>query len=141
MHMNTYLSFRGECEDAFNFYAECLDGKVGELFRYAGSPLANEVPADWRNKVMHGSVRIGDAVLMGADSAPDQYEKPQGFSLSLHMTSTAQAERIFERLVNGGRVLMPLEKTFWAARFGVLVDRFGVSWSINCEGSDDAVRT
>ena len=82
---------------------------------------------------------IGDQVLMGADMLPEQYEKPQGFSLSLQIQSTTQAERIFQLLAEEGTVMMALEKTFWAARFGVLVDRFGIRWQINCEGSDQVV--
>ena len=134
--MNPYLSFGGDCEEAFNFYEECLDGKLGEIFRYAGTPVSEHVPADWQNKVMHGSMTIGEQVLMGADIAPDRYEKPQGFSLSLQIKSTTQAERIFQLLAKDGTVVLPLQKTFWAARFGVLVDRFGISWMINCEGSE-----
>jgi PhnB protein len=135
--MNPYLSFSGDCEAAFKFYEECLDGKLGEIFRYGGSPMAEQVPADWQNKVMHGSVTIGGHVLMGGDVAPDRYERPKGFSLSLQIQSTAQAERIFTRLAKDGTVMMPLEKTFWAARFGMLVDAFGIPWLINCEGSDE----
>jgi PhnB protein len=134
--MNPYLSFNGECEAAFKFYEQCLDGKLGEIFRYAGTPMAKQVPPDWQNKVMHGSLTIGDQVLMGGDVAPDRYEKPKGFSLSLQMTSTTQAERIFQLLAQDGTVVMPLEKTFWAARFGMVVDRFGIPWLINCEGSE-----
>ena len=136
-HADDRLSeLRGDCEAAFKLYEECLDGKLGEIFRYGGTPLADQVRADWQNKVMHGSVTIGDHVLMGGDVAPDQYKKPQGISLSLQMRNTAQAERIFHRLAQEGTVVMPLEKTFWAARFGMLVDRFGIPWLINCEGSD-----
>jgi PhnB protein len=136
MQMNAYLSFNGECEAAFKFYEECLDGKIGEIFRYAGTPLAEQVPAEWQNKVMHGSLAIGDDVLMGGDVAPERYEKPKGFSLSLQMKSTTQAEHIFQLLAKDGTVVMPLQETFWAARFGMLVDRFGIPWLINCGGSD-----
>ena len=139
MQMNTYLSFRGECEAAFKFYEECLDGKLGEIFRYAGTPLADQVPADWQNKVMHGSLAIGEHVLMGGDVAPDRYEKPQGFSLSLQMNDATQAERLFHLLAKDGTVMLPLEETFWAARFGMVVDRFGIPWLINCEGAEQAV--
>jgi PhnB protein len=139
MQMNTYLSFHGECEAAFKFYEECLDGTLGEIFRYAGTPMAAQVPADWQNKVMHGSVTIGDHVLMGGDVAPERYEKPQGFSLSLQIKSTTQADRIFRLLAREGTVVMPLEETFWADRFGMIVDRFGIPWLINCEGSDQTV--
>jgi PhnB protein len=137
VQINPYLSFNGQCEAAFRFYEECLDGKLGEIFRYAGTPLAEQVPADWQNKVMHGSLAIGDQVLMGGDVVPDRYERPQGVSLSLQIKSAAQAERIFNLLANEGTVVMPLEKTFWAERFGMLVDRFGIPWLINCEGSDE----
>jgi PhnB protein len=136
MQMTTYLSFNGQCEAAFKFYEQCLGARPGPIFRYAGTPMANDVPAEWSDKVMHASVTIGGQALMGGDVAPDRYQEPKGFSLSLQIENTADAERIFQELVKGGKVVMPLEKTFWAARFGVLVDRFGIQWLINCEGSD-----
>jgi PhnB protein len=77
-------------------------------------------------------------VLMGGDVAPDRYEQPKGFSLSIQIKNAAEAERIFHALARDGRVVMPLEKTFWAERFGMLVDRFGIPWLINCEESDQA---
>jgi len=136
MQMNPYLSFKGDCEEAFKLYEKCLGGQPGAIFRYAGSPMADSVPADWSDKIMHGSITIGDQTLMGADVTPDQYEEPKGFSLSLQIKSTADAERIFHELAKDGRVLMPLEKTFWAALFGMVIDRFGIPWLINCEESD-----
>jgi PhnB protein len=136
MQMTTYLSFQGDCEAAFKFYEQCLGARLGPIFRYAGSPLADQAPPDWHDKIMHGSIMLGDQTLMGADIAPDQYETPKGFSISLQIKSTADAERIFQGLAKEGRVVMPLEKTFWAERFGMVVDRFGIPWLINCEGSD-----
>ena len=136
MQISPYLSFKGECEAAFTFYQRCLGGQLGAIFRYGGSPLEMNVPAEWSDKVMHGSVTVGDLMLMGGDVAPDRYEEPKGFSLSIQLTSTADAERIFHELSTDGRLVMPLEQTFWAARFGMLVDRFGIPWLINCEGSD-----
>ena len=136
MQVNPYLSFNGDCEAAFTLYQQCLGGQLGTLVRYAGSPMAHQVPAEWQDKIMHGSVTVGDQVLMGADEAPGRYEEPKGFWLSIQITSTTDAERIFHELADGGRVVMPLEKTFWAERFGVLVDRFGIQWLINCESSD-----
>lgn len=85
---------------------------------------------------MHGSVRIGNQVLMGADEGPDRYQEPKGFTLSLQMKDAVEAERIFRELGAGGRVVMPLERTFWAERFGMVIDRFGIPWTINCEGAD-----
>jgi PhnB protein len=136
MQMNAYLSFKGDCEAAFKFYERCLGGQLGTIFRYAGTPLADQVPADWSDKVMHGSLTVGGQVVMGGDVAPDRYEEPKGISMSLHIKRTADALRIFHELANGGRIVMPLAKTFWAACFGMLVDRFGIPWLINCEGSD-----
>lgn len=133
MQVSPYLSFNGECERAFSLYEHCLGATRRSIFRYGGSPMADQVPADWQGKVMHGSVTIGSLVLMGGDVVPDRYEEPKGFSLSVQLSSTADAERIFAELSQGGRIVMPLEKTFWAARFGMLVDRFGIPWLINCE--------
>ncbi len=136
MQMSPYLSFKGECEAAFKFYERSLGGQLGAIFRYGGTPLEHLVPADWSDKVMHGSLTLGAQVLQGADVAPDRYEEPRGVSLSLQIESTADAERIFHDLARDGRIVVPLEQTFWAARFGMLVDRFGIPWLINCEGSD-----
>jgi PhnB protein len=86
---------------------------------------------------MHGSVTVGGMELMGADVAPDRYEAAKGFSLSINLTDVADAERIFKELSAGGTMVMPLENTFWAERFGMVVDRFGMSWMINC-GSGEA---
>jgi PhnB protein len=133
VQMNPYLSFKGDCEAAFKLYERCLGGQLGPLFRYAGTPLADQVPRDWSDKIMHGSLTVGDQVIMGGDVAPDRYEEPKGFSMSLHLKRTADADRIFHELAGGGRVVMPLEKTFWAARFGMLVDRFGIPWLVNCD--------
>jgi PhnB protein len=135
MEMTPYLSFKGDCEAAFKFYEQCLGAEPGAIFRYEGSPAAKEVPPEWSAKVMHGSIKVGSQLLMGADVAADQYEQPKGFSLSLQIKGVADAERIFRDLSAGGKVVMPLEKTFWAARFGVVVDRFGIQWLINCEES------
>jgi PhnB protein len=136
MQMTTYVNFRGQCEDAFKFYETTLGAKIGPVFRYAATPLADDVPADWRNKIMHGSLTIGSNVLMADDAVPGRYEQPQGFSLSLQMNDPSDAERVFDALAAEGRVVTPLGKTFWAARFGVVVDRFGIRWLINCDGSD-----
>jgi PhnB protein len=138
MQMSTYLSFRGDCEAAFTFYQRCLGGQLGPIFRYGGSPAADQAPADWQDKVMHGSVTVGGQVLMGADIVPDRYEPTRGVSLSLQMNDPAEAERIFGELAEGGRVRMPLEKTFWAERFGMVVDRFGIPWLVNCEAGAPA---
>jgi PhnB protein len=136
MRMNPYLSFKGDCEAAFTFYEQHLDAQPGPIFRYGGSPMSGDVPPDWSNKIMHGTVTVGGQVLMGGDVAPERYEAPKGFSLSLQIDRISEAERVFHALGEGGTVVMPLEQTFWAARFGMIVDRFGIPWLINCETSE-----
>jgi len=138
MQMNPYLSFNGDCEAAFKLYEQCLGAKLGPIFRYGESPMADQAPANWSNKIMHGSLTIGDQLVMGADLMPEKYEQPKGISLSLQIQSTDEAERVFQELSQDGRVVMPLEKRFWAERFGVVVDRFGIPWLVNCVGSDVA---
>ena len=138
MEMSPYLSFKGDCEAAFTFYQQCLGAKPGALFRFDGSPMAKHVPADWANKIMHGSVTVGNQVLMGSDVRPDQYEATKGISLSLQLNNPAEAERIFNELARDGTIVMPIAKTFWAERFGMLVDRFGIPWLVNCEGAPAA---
>jgi len=133
MQVNPYLSFNGQCEAAFTFYEQCLGARLGAIFRYSGSPMADQVPPDWQDKVMHGSVTIGGQVLMGGDVTPLSYEEPKGFNLSIQIGDTSEAERIFHELARDGTITMPLEKTFWAARFGMVRDRFGIPWLINCE--------
>ena len=133
MQVSPYLSFNGQCELAFRLYERSLGGQRGPIFRYGGSPMEDQVPPDWHDKIMHGSIAIGGLVLMGADVVPASYEEPKGFSLSLQMADVAEAERIFQDLSQNGRVVVPLETTFWAARFGMVVDPFGIPWTINCE--------
>ena len=134
MEISTYVSFNGDCEAAFKFYEEVLGAKHGLLFRYADSPMTDVLPEGWGTKIMHGSVRIGAILLEGADAPPERYLKPQGFSLSLNVANADEAERVFERLGDGGEVRYPIAKTFWSERFGMVVDRFGIPWMISCEG-------
>ena len=99
------------------------------LFEDAG---LSQVPADWRNKVMHAQLTIGDALLFGSDAPPNQYEKPQGISVALAVLDPADAERKFKALSEGGNVTMPIQQTFWAQRFGMVTDKFGIPWMVNC---------
>lgn len=134
MQLNTYLSFNGQCEEALNLYAKCLNGKIAFMMKNGESPMADKMPDELKNRVMHATLHFGDQVIMGADAPPQYYSQPQGFSVSISVKEVAEAERIFNALSAGGTVKMPLEKTFWAERFGMFVDRFGTPWMINCEG-------
>ena len=133
MQLNPYLFFNGKCEAAFKFYAQLLGGKIIAMMTHAGTPAENQVPPEWREKIIHARMVIGDQLLMGSDAPPGHFQPPQGFSVSLMVDNTEDAERIFPTLAENGTVRMPLQKTFWAIRFGMVVDRFGIPWMINCE--------
>ena len=132
MQLNPHLHFNGECEAAFKFYEQCLGGKITFMMPYDGLPVAEQVPAPWRNKILHAELTVGDDVLTAADVPPDRYQRPQGFSVILSASDPVEAERIFQALTENGTVQLPLQETFWAARFGMLTDRFGIPWMINC---------
>jgi PhnB protein len=133
MQLNPYLTFGGQCEAAFKFYAKVLGGKIEAMMPHEGTPAAEHVPPEWRSKIMHARLTVGDKVLMGSDAPPAHHEPMKGFSVTLGVEDPADAERIFHALAENGTVRMPIQQTFWAARFGMLVDRFGTPWMINCE--------
>lgn len=133
--MNPYLLFNGDCEAAIRFYEKSLGGKVEAMFTHEGTPMEKLVPVEWRKKIIHARLALGDKVLMASDCPPDRYVKPQGFSVNLDFKTPAEAERVFGALAENGSVQMPLQQTFWAARFGMVTDRFGTPWMINCESA------
>jgi PhnB protein len=133
MRVNPYLVFDGQCEAAFKFYADCLGGKIEAMLTHGGSPAEAHVPPEWRDKILHARLTVGQDVLMGSDAPPGRFEPPKGFSVTIQLTDPAEAERIFRRLEDGGTVTMPIQQTFWATKFGMLVDRFGTPWMVNCQ--------
>ena len=133
MQVNAYLLFDGRCEEAFRFYEKCFNGKIVAMLTHKGTPAEEHVPARWVDKILHARLDIGDQVLMASDAPPERYEKPAGFSVSLQVKTPAEAERLFNALAEKGQIRMPLEKTFWSPSFGMLVDRFGIPWMINCD--------
>jgi PhnB protein len=108
MQLNPYLSFNGQCETAFKFYQRCLGGEIVAMFTYAGSPMAEQTPAEWQNKIMHARLVVDDKVLMGSDAPPDRYDGTKGFSVTVGVDDPAEAERIFKTLSANGTVQMPL---------------------------------
>jgi PhnB protein len=132
MQLSPYLVFDGKCEAAFKFYAKVLGGKIEAMMPHEGTPAAEHVPSEWRSKIIHARLVAGDKVLMGSDAPPDRYEAMKGMSVMLGVEKPVEAQRIFDALAEGANVRMPLQKTFWAERFGMLVDRFGTPWMINC---------
>lgn len=133
MQIHPYLLFKGDCEQAFQYYEKALGGKIEAMIRHEGTPAEAHVSPEWRRKIMHARLTVGDQALMGSDAPLERFERPQGFSVSLQVKSPAEAERVFNSLAEGGTVRMPIQQTFWSARFGMLVDRFGIPWMINCE--------
>jgi len=133
MELNPYLVFDGQCEAALKFYQKVLGGEIVAMMSHEGTPAAGHVPAEWRNKIMHARLALGDKLLMGSDAPPDRYEAMKGFSVTLGVSDPAEADRIFHTLADKGTIRMPIQETFWATRFGMLVDQFGTPWMINCE--------
>lgn len=133
MYVEPYLFFDGRCEEALDFYSKAVGAKVEMLLRFKDSPEPpppGMVPPGSENKVMHCGFRIGSTLLMASDGNCAGKPAFSGFSLSLTATDTAEAERLFKALGDGGKVEMPLGKTFFSPSFGMLTDRFGVPWMV-----------
>ena len=131
MQVQPYVFFEGRCEEAARFYESALGAKIERLVRFDQSPDPSLCRSDQGNKVMHMSLRIGDQTIMASDGQCQGTQTFQGFALSLTVTNEAEADRRFTALANGGHVLQPLTKTFFSPRFGMVTDRFGLSWMIH----------
>ena len=132
--MNPYLNFNGNCREALDHYQQVLGAKLVFQHTWAESPMADQAPAGRGDAIMHATLQFADGSLLMASDCPPEYFKPmQGFSLSVNAAHVEEAERLFAGLSEGGQVTMPLERTFWAERFGMCTDRFGVAWMVNCE--------
>jgi PhnB protein len=132
--VQAYLFFNGNCEEAVEFYRQALGAEVEMIMRFKDAPDApppGMLAPGYENKVMHTSFRIGQTVVMASDGCGTEKTSFQGFSLSLALTNEADADRYFNALAVGGKVNMPLGKTFWSPRFGMLEDKFGIGWMIN----------
>ncbi|TCL74744.1 VOC family protein [Rhizobium sp. BK251] len=135
MQLTPYLIFDGDCRRAFEFYQKCLGGEIVAMIDHSIPEVADHVPADFRSKIMHARLVTKGAILMGSDNRPGETSSKGGFSVSVQIETPGEAERIFQALSEGGKVTMPMAETFWASRFGMLVDRHGVPWMVNCEKS------
>ncbi|HYG98247.1 MAG TPA: VOC family protein [Terriglobales bacterium] len=137
MQVTPYLDFDGRCEQALNFYRETIGAQVDMLMRFKDMPGPHSaecaMPPNSENKVMHSSFRIGDTTVMATDGRCAGKSTFAGFSLSLTVANEAEADRLFARLGEGGKVEMPLSETFFSPRFGMVTDQFGVSWMIYVE--------
>jgi PhnB protein len=133
MLIQPYLFFDGRCEEAIDFYRRTLGAEVTMLMRFKEAPEPSPpgmLPPGSENKVMHAALRLGDTTVMASDGNCQGKPSFQGFSLSLSVANEVEAERLFAALAEGGQVQMPMTKTFFAPRFGMVADRFGVSWMV-----------
>ena len=132
MNTSTHLHFRGNCREAFRFYCETLGGRIVFAMTYGESPAAEHTPANMRDQIIHARLDLGEQFLLGCDTPADRYQAPQGFNIMAAVDEPADAERVFRALTEDGTVTMPLQETFWAKRFGMCTDRFGIPWMVNC---------
>ena len=134
MDFTPYLNFDGTCEEAFNFYAKVFNGKILMMMKHGDMPPGNEPAPDWGDKIVHARLEANGRMLMGSDAPPQYAKKPQGFAVSALLDTPEDAERVYAALAEGAEAIdMPLQETFWAQRFAMLTDRFGIPWMINCE--------
>lgn len=132
MMLSPYVFYSGTCEEAINHYQRILGGDVVMMSRYGDGPGSEELSADAKNLVMHARLVFEGQTLMASDAHPSMPNNgSHGFSLALNLADLDKAERVFNGLADGGSVTMPLQKTFWAERFGMLTDRYGIEWMIN----------
>lgn len=132
MQIDPYLEFGGNCEKAFKFYETALGGKIEFMQNHRDSPMRDKTPPEWLDKIMHARLNVGGKILMGMDSPPDRYQGVKGCWISLGVKTPQEAERLFNALAQNGTVRMPLEKTFWSEKFGMVVDQFGIPWMVGC---------
>lgn len=133
MKANAYLAYNGNCEEAFKFYEKCLRGKILMMMKYKDAPMDGQ-HQDAAEKIIHARIDLGDSLIMGSDAPANQF-KPHnsGIMINLNIEEPAEADRVFKELSAGGEVTMPITETFWAHRFAMFFDRFGIPWMVNCE--------
>jgi PhnB protein len=135
MQIQPHLCFEGRCEEAIEFYRKALGAEVTFLIRFSEAPpCPGGMPADTANKVMHASLRIGDSTVLMSDGNCRGPAKFDGIQMAIQLPTEDTADRLFAALADGGRVQMPLGKTFWSPAFGMVADRFGVTWMVNAAG-------
>jgi PhnB protein len=132
MKINPYLGFNGQCEEAFKFYETALGGKIEMMMKNGESPMANQAPPNRRDHILHATMSVGAQIIQGGDTPEQHFSKPQGFCVSLQIDDPDEANRVFTALSEGATIQMPLQETFWAQRFGMLIDRFSIPWMVNC---------
>jgi PhnB protein len=135
MKLNPYLTFNGQCKEAMEFYAKALRGQVVMMMKNGDMPAGDQMPGAAPDLIMHARIVMGDQVLMASDATADCHVDTRGMMVSTVVETPAEAERIYGELSAGGQITMPMAETFWAHRFGMFTDRFGIPWMVNCEKS------
>ena len=131
MNLSFHINFDGRCAEAFQFYEKHLGAVPGPILSFKHSPSSADVPDEWQDKIIHGSITIDNLELAGADLMPDQYQKPKGIYLLLRLSSEGKVKTLFEILKKNGAVILPPQKTFWSPCYAIVEDRFGVPWKLN----------
>jgi PhnB protein len=132
MKVQPYLLFKGDCEQAFKTYAEVLGGKIVAMLPHEGSPAEGQTPPEWKKKILHARLDIGDQIILASDAPPGRQSPMGGFSITLDVDSVGEVERIFKAFSNGGSAGMPPQETFFAKSFAMVTDRFGTPWMLIC---------
>lgn len=133
MKLEPAFQFNGDCAEAMSFYAALFGGLIETAVTWGQSPVSASVPHGYEDKLMHSSVRFDDHQIMGSDALPGRYVPGSAVTISIAITAVDEGQRIFDALADGGKVLMPFQKMFWAEGFGQVTDRFGIPWMVNCE--------
>ena len=132
--LTPYLNFDGDCREALTLYAKILGGEIEAMQSHADSPMKDQTPPEWRDKILHARLKVGSQVLMASDAPPQHYTPAGAYYISIGTTDPAEADRIYTGLSEGAKQIdMPMQQTFWARKFAMFKDRFGTPWMINCE--------
>ncbi|HMU66211.1 MAG TPA: VOC family protein [Cellvibrionaceae bacterium] len=132
MSLSFHINFNDQCQAAFEFYAQVLNGQIGTMLQFKDSPAAASVAPQRQSKIVHANINIEGVEIAGADVEASQYTAPTGFFILLGFASELQVEAVFARLAQGGEVIMAPQQTFWSACYAIVIDRFGVPWKLNC---------
>ncbi len=134
MKASVHIHFSGQCQQAFEYYRDVLGAVVGSMLPFGRSPAADKVPSEWHDKIVHADIHLHGLRIAGDDVPPDQYQQPTGFFILLQPDTEEDTTRIFDALSIEGAIILPLQKTFWSPCYGIVKDRFGVTWKLNFGG-------
>ncbi len=132
MSLSFHIAFNGNCQEAFQFYSDVLPATLGHMLQVKDSPMSAHEPISWQHKIVHGNLSLQGVNIAGADVKPEQYQKPSGFYLLLSFSSETLLLDAFSQLAIEGEVILAPQTTFWSSCYGIVIDRFGLPWKLNC---------